>query len=98
MKIESGTTNRSNQKYASTWLGAFILSVNPLDEGSRGKVKDNYFLGCMVDLPNGGHETYCGLNSREEATLNSQFIRETHGSHLAYMSYLENELKMVRIE
>lgn len=68
-----------------------ILWMKALEE--RSKITISW--ECMVNLPNG---TYYGLNSREEATLNSQFISETHGSHLAYMSYLENELKMVRKE
>jgi len=83
MKIESGTAKRSNQKYLSTWPGAFIFSVDPLDEGSRGKVKGHYFLGGMVDPPPSSYGTYYGFNSRGKSTLNSQFFREAHGSHLA---------------
>ena len=99
MKIESGTPKRSNQKYASTWPRTFILSAESLHEGSRGKIKGNYFRGGMVDPPTSSHWTHYGLNSRENSTLKSQFIREVSAWEPFGLDELfRHELKMVRKE
>ena len=62
----------------------------------RGEVKGNYFLGGVIAPPTSRYKTYYGLNSRGKSTFSSKLIRETHDSHLANMSYLENEFRMMR--
>ena len=85
MKIESGTTKRSNQSIFPLGLEllSLVLILWTLDEDSRGKVKGNYFLGGVVDPPTSSYGPCYGLNSKGKSTLNSKFIREAHGSLLA---------------